>query len=485
MAEKPVIVLFRQDFRTEDNAALNAAAESGSPVIPLYVYSPQEEGSWAPGSASKWWMHHSLLCLKNDLKEFGLKLIIRKGPSLQVIEEIVKATGAKALFWNRRYEPAAICHEAALKKSLQRDRIQEQSFSGHLLYETWNIATRQNTPYQIFTPFWNCCLAHGSPLLPKPLPQTIHAYLGNQKTLEVEDLDLLPHVHWDAAFPAEWQPGEKNAKKMLQSFLNGPIKTYHETRNRPDLQGVSRLSPYLHFGEITPRTIWHEVCKMFGGYESAMEDLGASHFLRQIGWREFANHLLVHFPATPEHPLRKGFAAFPWEFDEEKLQLWQKGLTGYPIVDAGMRQLWKIGWMHNRLRMVVGSFLVKDLLIPWQEGAKWFWDTLVDADLANNTFGWQWVAGCGADAAPYFRIFNPIHQGKKFDPDGCYIRRYVPELAKLPNRWIHEPWRAPEAVLDKAGVILGKTYPMPIVDHAEARQKALQAFSLVKKLFNP
>lgn len=462
------IVWFRQDLRVEDNPALMAAFKKGEPIVPVYIWSPDEEGKWSLGGASKWWLHHSLESLAAELEEIGLHLVIRSGASEKVLGDLIKETKANALYWNRRYEPDAIARDAHIKSDFKDAGIDVQSFNANLLYEPWTIANKQNKPYQVFTPFWKNCLEQPAPVQPSGIPKKNNGLRISGEN--VKSLELLPKIHWDTGMKAEWKPGAPQAKKMMKEFLKEDVLVYSEERNRPDRRGVSHLSPYLHFGEISPRMIWH----------SALEQhpfKGVEPYLRQLGWREFAHHLLYHFPATPTHPLRQEFANFQWKKSETQLKAWHKGMTGYPIVDAGMRELWTTGWMHNRVRMVVGSFLVKDLRMDWLEGARWFWDTLVDADLANNTLGWQWVGGCGADAAPYFRIFNPITQGEKFDPEGSYVRKWVPELAALPNKWLHKPWEATEGELRMAGVTLGITYPKPIVDHNKARQEALEAFS--------
>lgn len=468
------IVWFRQDLRIEDHPALIAACQRGN-VLPVYIHGTDGEASWNLGGASKWWLHHSLESLAKDLATIGLHLTIRTGKALDVLNQLITETGATAVYWSRRYEPASIERDTIVKNKLLSKKIEAQSFNASLMYEPWTIANKQGKPFQVFTPFWkNCTSGESGPALPLPIPDKATCP-KNVATLSIDDLKLLPRIHWDEGIIQTWKPGTINAKVHLSRFLKGPILEYHDARDLPAIEGISRLSPYLHFGEISPRMIWHTVLKAYAGREKEVEC-----YLRQLGWREFAHHLLFHFPHTPEMPLRNDFMDFPWKESKAHLHAWQKGLTGYPFVDAGMRQLWHTGWMHNRVRMVVGSFLVKDLLLSWTHGAKWFWDTLVDADLANNTLGWQWVGGCGADAAPYFRVFNPITQGEKFDPEGSYVRQWVPELADVPNKWIHRPWEAPELVLRGAGVTLGKTYPKPIVDHAKARVEALQAFSSIR-----
>ena len=470
--EKPIIVWFRQDLRLEDNPALTAAIHTGRPVIPLFIWDLSKQ-PWSLGAASRWWLHYSLISLKTELKEIGLNLILQQSHSpLQVILSLAKETNANLVYWNRLYEPHSIASNSQIKFELEKLGVGVKSFNGTLLFEPWTIANQQQKPFQVFTPFWKTCCKLGEPELPLPKPQKAKGLL-NIQTTSIEELQLLPKIHWDTGIKKQWKPGSKEACRLLKYALEYVIENYAIQRDFPAELGTSLLSPYLHWGEISSRMIWHAVRQRFG-FKDEVEK-----FLRQLGWREFAFHLLYHFPHTTDHPLREKFNDFVWKTDPEGLKAWQNGLTGYPIVDAGMRQLWHIGWMHNRLRMIVGSFLVKDLLINWQEGAKWFWDTLVDADLANNTLGWQWVGGCGADAAPYFRVFNPVLQGEKFDPQGKYVRQWIPELKNLSNQWIHKPWEAPQSVLRDAGVELGKNYPLPIVDHAEAKKTALETFSKI------
>lgn len=467
---QPVIVWFRQDLRVQDNDALNAAIKTNLPIIPLYIKEDDEHLKWGMGAASSWWLHYSLINLSQELKKIGLNFIIRKGICKNVLEELVKETSAGTLFWNRCYEPASIKRDSEIKADFQSHGFTVQSFNANLLFEPWDVCNKQKKPFQVFTPFWKTCLQSEIKFPSYLTPNVSYKSYSNKIHSEsVDSLKLLPEIHWDAGFKKYWKPGSTSAEKVLIEFLEEDILHYKEARDRPDLKGVSHLSPYLHFGEISPRMIWQHVKLKFDS-EPKVEC-----YLRQLGWREFAHHLLYHFPHTTSLPLRKEFMNFPWKNDADQLKAWQKGMTGYPLVDAGMRELWATGWMHNRVRMVVGSFLVKDLLIAWQFGAEWFFDTLLDADLANNTLGWQWVAGCGADAAPYFRIFNPTTQAEKFDPDGFYIRKWVPELKLLPTKWIHKPFDAPANVLEDAGVELGKTYPKPIVDHAKARNLALDA----------
>ncbi len=431
------IVWFRNDLRLADNPALTEALRSTSAIVPVYIWAPNEEGAWPPGAASRWWLHHSLKALEKSLEAAGSKLIVRAGPSLAVLKSIAKETSATRIFWNRRYEPAIVVRDAEIKKKLTGDGPRAESFNGSLLYEPWTIKTGEGKPYQVFTPFWRTCTSLPPPSKPLPAPSKIPAPSKWPNGESIDSLKLLPKVSWDTGFQKAWEPGEKGAQAQLKRFLK-EASAYDKARDIPSKTGTSRLSPHLHFGEIGPRQIWHAAERY-------------SIFIKEIGWREFAHHLMFHFPHTPEKPLRPAFEKFPWEKRSDWLKSWQRGQTGYPIVDAGMRELWASGWMHNRVRMIVASFLVKDLRISWLEGARWFWDTLVDANLANNTLGWQWSAGCGADAAPYFRVFNPASQAEKFDPENIYIKKWVPESES-------------------------NSYPGPIVDHAEARQKALIAF---------
>lgn len=477
MTAAPVIVWLRDDLRLTDQPALQAAVQRGGPVIPVFIWAPDEADPWRPGAASRWWLHQSLASLHGGLSKLNSRVIVRRGNALHELRAVIRETGAAAVVWNRRYEPAAIARDTSIKADLSADGIDCESFNGSLLHEPWTIKNSSGRPFQVFTPFWKNCLSRGEPEPPLPAPDKLAAPKRWPESLPLSSLELEPRIPWDAGFREAWQPGERGAATALLNFTNSAIDDYAVDRDRPDRAGTSQLSPYLHFGEISPRQVWHAVRELAPSPRTGgpAETSAAGSFLRQIYWREFAYHLLFHFPTTPHAPLHEKFAHFPWEDDPQGLRAWQRGRTGFPYIDAGMRQLWQTGWMHNRVRMAVGSFLVKDLLIPWQRGAEWFWDTLVDADLANNTLGWQWIAGCGADAAPYFRIFNPVSQGEKFDPDGAYVRRWVPELAQLPSQWINRPWEAPRDVLKAAGVALGENYPPPIVDHAEARERALTA----------
>ena len=474
------IVWFRRDLRLTDNPALSAACEHARHVIALYVHAPGEDGEWAPGGASRWWLHHSLLRLDESLRARGGRLTIRRGASLEALLAVARETGAEYVYWNRLYDPARVAHDTQIKAALREAGLECESFNAALLHEPWEVRTGQGDPYRVFTPFWKSCAARLDALpRPLPAPQQIAVPQTPIATLALDELNLLPGIRWDAGLHATWTPGEAGALAQLESFAEGAIAAYGEGRNRPDRPETSRLSPYLHFGEIGPRQCLAAARNAVA--ERPAAQASADSFVREIGWREFAHHLLHHFPHTPASPLDTRFDAFPWEPNDAWVEAWQRGRTGYPIVDAGMRELWHTGWMHNRVRMIAASLFTKNLRQPWLKGAQWFWDTLVDADLANNTLGWQWTAGCGADAAPFFRIFNPMLQTERFDPERAYLRRWLPELARLPDKWIHCPWEAPAAVLAESGVDIGRTYPRPIVDFRESREAALAAYGAIKR----
>ncbi len=466
----------------QDNPALAAAAKTGAPVVPVYIQDEAGEGAWPMGGAARWWRHHALAALEESLRRIGGRLIFARGPAETVVRELLKATRARALYWSRRYEPAVAERDQALMTVLMAEGIEVRRFNSAVLFEPDAIANRQGRPFQVFTPFWRHCLTLPVAAPGKFTVKTWPAPDRWPRSRALAELELLPRLPWAREFPEHWRPGEEGAKQGLRAFVAGGVDDYAALRDRPAEAGTSRLSPWLHHGEIGPRQIWAALQARARATGVFPASEGERRFLGEIGWREFAIHQLHHFPHTPGQPLRAEFARFPWAEDPggAKLRAWQHGRTGYPIVDAGMRQLWRTGWMHNRVRMIAASFLVKHLRLPWTEGAAWFWDTLVDADLANNTLGWQWSAGCGADAAPYFRIFAPVLQGQKFDAQGDYVRRWVPELARLPMKWIHCPWEAPPAALAEAGVRLGENYPPPIVIHGEARREALAAFKRLR-----
>jgi deoxyribodipyrimidine photo-lyase len=473
------LLWFRQDLRLTDNPALRAALESDA-VVPVYIWAPTEEAEWPLGAASRWWLHHSLTRLDAELRRLGSRLTFRAGTdSLRILLDLAHECGATQIVWNRRYEPAIIARDTAIRTALRDAGIESKSFNGALLHEPWTIKNKSDQPFQVFTPFWRH--VRGLPDPPEPLaaPPRMAAPPRWPVSSSLDALELRPKIDWAAGFRAAWEPGAATALTHLQHFLRESFDEYPTLRDRPDLPGTSRLSPHLHFGEISPREIWHAV-RRFGSERGQHSTWRESQFLSEVGWREFAHHLLFHYPRTPGRALRPTYDDFPWRTDPGALRAWQRGATGYPIVDAGMRQLWHTGWMHNRVRMIVGSFLVKDLLLPWTAGAEWFWDTLVDADLASNTLGWQWVSGCGADASPYFRIFNPVTQATRFDPNGTYVREWIPELARLTSDWIHQPWAAPPGTLDDAGVTLGASYPQRLVDHSLARARALEALAKLR-----
>jgi deoxyribodipyrimidine photo-lyase len=447
------LVWFRRDLRLADNPALAAACEGDGRVVPAYIHAPEEEGDWPPGAASRWWLHHSLERLTDSLRKHGAALHLRLGPSADALLSLARETGARRVVWNRLYEPAIADRDARVAHELRAAGLEVETFNAGLFFEPWETQTAQAGAYRVFTPFWRSCVARLDTLpLPRPAPRRIDGVESKSPGLTVADLGLLPKLRWDSGLAAAWAPGEDGAQRRLEQFCAAALDSYDVGRNRPDQAGSSRLSPFLHFGEIGPRQCLAAVRGALVDRPSARG--AADCFVRELGWREFAHHLLHHFPHTATEPLDMRFAAFPWEPDERWLDAWQRGRTGYPIVDAGMRELWSTGWMHNRVRMVVASLLTKNLRQPWLAGARWFWDTLVDADLANNTLGWQWTAGCGADAAPYFRIFNPELQAARHDPDGEYVRRWLPDP-------------------------LGD-FPPPVVDFRESRAAALAAYATIK-----
>jgi deoxyribodipyrimidine photo-lyase len=472
------LVWFRQDLRLADNPALATALAACPRIVPVYVHAPGEEDPWRPGAASNAWRHHSLVALDASLRRLGTRLVIRRGPTLAALCALAVETGATHIYWNRLYEPAAVARDRRVKAALREAGVIAECCNAALLHEPWQVMRDGGGPYRVFTPFWKACQRAGIDAPPVAAPQTLPPLPDRVAGLPVDALGLAPRPAWDAGFWSSWQPGEDGAHHALGRFFEDAVARYDDDRNRPDLIGTSRLSPHLHFGEIGPRQVVAAVRRHAAERTAAGLLKNAEGFVRELGWREFGHHLLWHFPQTTDAPLDGRFAAFPWLDDYgDVLERWQRGRTGIPIVDAGMRELWRTGWMHNRVRMIVASLLAKNLLIPWQEGARWFWETLVDADLASNTLGWQWTAGCGADAAPYFRLFNPVLQGQRFDPAGCYVARWVPELGRLPTRFIHAPWTAPPDVLAAAGVAIGSDYPAPIVDLKATRARALELFA--------
>ncbi len=514
MSEKPVaLIWYRRDLRVSDHAPLLAAIERGYTPVPVFVWAPGEESPWAPGGASRRWLHAALADLDDRLRQLGSRLILRAGPTAEAFQHLVRETGAKSVYWHRRYEPEVIARDTSLKAAWKASGLDVESFAGDCLFEPHTVKNKAGGPFKVFTPYWRHCLASYAVEPAKQAPGKLPAPAQWPESAPLASFGLLPEIPWDSGIAKFWEITRAGGEKRLAAFLGraaapsaavangagefpgpGPaesireiitlrghggrgvtrsaIDDYEEHRDIPGIDGTSRLSPYLHFGQISAREAF-VAARLAGG-------VGEARFLAELGWREFGRHLLFHFPKTPEAPLDSAFEKFPWVDAPELLEAWRRGRTGIPIIDAGMRQLWETGWMHNRVRMVAGSFLVKNLLLDWRHGAAWFMDTLVDADLAQNTMGWQWVAGCGADAAPFFRVFNPVLQGEKFDPDGDYVRRYVPELARVPMKWIHHPWDAPLHVLAASGVVLGVDYPEPVTGLALSRARALDAYARLR-----
>ena len=485
MAAEPVLFVFRRDLRLRDNPGFRAACSAGA-VAPLYVWDTStatvgdsDQPNWAMGEAQQWWLHHSLKSLGSGLEELGLRLVLRMGDAASQILEAANEIGASQIFWSHRYDPPGSHADEQLSKHLTESGLRTRAYGGTLLHDPDGLTTQAGTPYSVFTPFYRRFKEIVDVGSATGIPESIEAPDTWPQSVALNDLGLLPELDWAERFPETGTPGEAGALARLDEFLDDAVYGYHDGRDIMGRDGTSRLSPHLAMGEISPRQVWNAVMREAESSRNGKQKVEP--YIRQIVWREFAYHVLANNPMTDHKPLRDKYAAFPWADNNDHLHAWQRGRTGYPIVDAAMRQLWATGWMHNRARMIVASFLTKHLRLHWLHGARWFWDTLVDADLANNSLGWQWSAGSGADAQPYFRIFNPMTQGKKFDGDGSYVRNWVPELAGLPDRYIHSPWEAGDDVLKKAGVALGETYPRPIVDHAEAREAALAAYDVVKE----
>jgi deoxyribodipyrimidine photo-lyase len=470
MTASPAIVWFREDLRLADNPAFRAGADSGRPLLCIYILDEASKGLRPHGGASRWWLHHSLAALTQSLEKRGGRLDIFRGPALPVLEKLAAASGAGALYWNRRYDAAGIAVDTTVKSALAQ-KIEVESFNGKLLAEPWTLKTKAGGPFRVYSPFWRSLQAQGEPDAPLPAPRSLKAAPPPEGAIERESLRLLPRKpDWAGGFRENWTPGETAAAKRLTDFLDDGLAGYAGGRDRPDQSHVSRLSPHLAFGEISPRQIWAATRHAVAANPRLSRD--GDKFLSEIAWREFSYHLLFNNPDLATKNFDQKFDAFVWpKRDDAHLTAWRRGLTGYPLVDAGMRELWATGYMHNRVRMIVASFLIKHLMIDWRIGEQWFWDTLCDADPANNAASWQWTAGSGADAAPYFRVFNPVLQGEKFDPDGAYVRRWIPELAYVPAKYVHKPW---EARTPPQG------YPAPIVDHAKARARALAAFAKMR-----
>lgn len=473
------LYLFRNDLRLNDNLALSAACHSGQAVILLFIFDDTDP-RWPIGRASQWWLHQSLQSLSTDIKKLGGKLILRKGETLSILEEIIKQANVNKLYFSRAYEP----HQKKIEEKIYsqwHEQIEIKRYGGYLLFEPEQIRTSSDQPYKVFTPFWKTCLKQQEPRLAKQ--QDLTSICFSQIKIQQDklvDWQLTPiKPDWAGGLRDNWQPGEAGANEALDAFLTDGLNDYDTDRDRPDRAGTSRLSPHLHFGELAPARIWHEVKQHVEKH--GQQYTGMQAYLRELGWRDFSAHLLFHWPNIPEQAFRPEYRSFPWKKNKSALLRWQKGQTGFPIVDAGMRELWHIGWMHNRVRMIVASFLVKHLLIHWREGETWFWDTLVDADMASNAASWQWVAGSGADAAPYFRVFNPILQGKKFDPEGDYVKQWVPELCNVPTQYIHEPWLLPQEESHTQSFTIGRDYPEPIIQHDAGRKAALAAYKRFKE----
>ena len=461
---------FRQDLRLSDNPGLSAASQSGH-VLPVYILDDHNAAAHKMGAASRWWLHHSLTDLNTSL---GGNLRVYKGDATSIIIGLAEEYNIQEIYWNRCYEPWRTQRDAQIKKTLASKNINVHSYNSSMLWEPWNVLKNDGTPYKVFTPFYRKgCQNAQPPRKPVSAPQNLNLAEGNFGNCSIEELGLLPQIRWDIQLEQHWEIGEIGAQKRLNDFITTGLHGYKNGRDRPAQNNVSRLSPHLHFGEISPNQAYYAAL-------SQGENNDTDTFLRELGWREFSYNLLYHNPDLPRKNLQRKFNNFPWLDNKSTLERWKRGMTGIPIVDAGMRQLWQTGYMHNRVRMIVGSFLVKNLLLHWSNGERWFWDCLVDADLSNNSASWQWIAGCGADAAPYFRIFNPVTQGQKFDPDGTYTRHFVPELKDLPDKYLFNPWEAPNSLLNQANVTLGKTYPEPIVDLKTSRQRALDAFQSLK-----
>ncbi len=482
---EPVIVWFRDDLRLADHPALERACASGRPLICVYVSDPSAATPRPPGGAARWWLHHALADLDGQLQRLGGGLLLLHGPAAEVLEQLAVETRAAGVYWNRRYGQDERTLDAGIKQRFRDLGLQASSLPGGMLHEPWTLRPDGVPPYQVFSAYWRACLRLGAPAAPCPIPAGMQ--FADLRSLDqpfrrrLVELNLLPHSpDWAGGLRAAWTVGEAAAWQRLQQFVEEGLRGYAGARDFPGLPGSSRLSPYLRFGQLSPRQVWHAVWAAAAVHRLPNGDV--EKFLSELGWRDFCQYLHYHHPGLERRNLQRGFERMPWRQDPSALQAWQQGRTGYPLVDAGMRELWQTGWMHNRVRMVAASFLVKHLLLDWREGEAWFWDTLVDADVASNPASWQWVAGCGMDAAPYFRVFNPVLQGQKFDERGDYVRHWVPELAGLPDRFLHQPWALPAAQARTAGFRIGSDYPSPVVEHAQGRERALQAFARMREL---
>ncbi len=474
------IVWFRQDLRLSDNAALHAALHDCERVLPVFIADDRDGTVSEIGAASRVWLHASLNALENDLKEAGSTLLVLSGDPLKLLPRLAKTLEADGVYWNRSYDPVTCERDKSVKEALHS--IGANSYLANLLFEPVKTLKADGTPYRVFTPYWKNLMGSlpgEKPLaapknIPSPTPQWLGKQLKNTIAVDsIDELKLQPAHDWGEVMMAHWSVGEKAAQKRLKDFLKSDVQSYKVDRDIPSMTGTSMLSPHLHFGEISPRQI---ISATFNKRKSVFDlSPGEETFVKEVVWREFAHNLIYQFPHTVDSPLDERFNQFPWASKyDDSLKAWQQGNTGIPIVDAGMRQLYATGWMHNRVRMVVASFLIKNLLIPWQEGERWFRHTLVDADVASNAMGWQWAAGSGADAAPFFRVFNPVLQGEKFDKEGAYVRHWVPELESVANKFVHKPWELPREERDALD------YAKPLVDLKKSRQAALDAFAEIK-----
>ena len=478
---KRCIIWLRKDLRLHDHPGFAQAIAKGYEIIPVYIWD-ESEHRWQEGEASRWWLHHALIDLQQQLNELGGKIFIHrvgeKDNVLGCLTRLINQYEADAIYWGRRYEPDIVKRDQIIKTQLKESGYDVCSFNSHLLFEPHTVKNKSGKHFKVFTPYWKKCLTLNVDNLTKISKKQWAKVKWYSRpcslSIEIESLGLLPNIPWDKEFYVCWKAQRSEGLKRLNDMVESKCGTYNEQRDIPAIDGTSRLSPYLQWGQISAREVYHAFSN---NYTDAIE----KGYLRQLFWRDFSYHLMFNEPHTPEKAMRPEYEHFPWEKNEMFLTAWKNGQTGFPIVDAGMRQLWQTGWMHNRVRMIVGSLLVKHMLQDWREGASWFWDTLVDADLANNTMGWQWIGGSGADASPYFRIFNPIIQGEKFDPDGSYVRKYCPELTRVPNAYIHKPWEMPELELAEAGITLGKDYPNPVISHQAGREKALAAYAQFKE----
>ena len=469
--DSKAIYWFRQDLRLQDNPALSHACQNHAQVYAIYIFDNHNPGDYSLGAASKWWLHQSLESLGSGLCD---KLNFYSGDPLAILQELVEKHGITAIYWNRVYEPWQIERDTKIKEYFSSQGLEVKSYNASMLWEPWQVQKNDGTPYKVFTPFYRKgCLESAPPREPLAKPENPH-FAKAEDSLKLKQLNLLPTKNWYRKFEAHWEVSEQAAHAQFKKFIAKSLHNYKDGRNLPAKSFVSGLSPYIHFGQISVHFLWHKI-------QQLQQDDNTDCFCSELGWREFSHSLLFYNRNLPKKNLQMKFDNFPWHKNASHLKAWQLGKTGIPMVDAGMRELWQTGYMHNRARMIVGSFLVKNLRISWREGERWFWDCLVDADLANNAASWQWVAGCGADAAPYFRIFNPVAQGQKFDPEGQYIRKFIPEIAALPNKYLFYPWEAPQAILDAANLKLGEDYPLPIVDLKASREEALRAFQSLRE----